>query len=45
MTEANDWQTWAALAVVALTIVAFAVRKKRSKSKGCSSCDKDSGCS
>ena len=39
----NDWQTLAALAIVALTLVAFAwraLRRGRAKSKSCGSgCD------
>ncbi|MDF1659418.1 MAG: hypothetical protein P1U58_17515 [Verrucomicrobiales bacterium] len=39
--EASDWQTWAALGVVVVTVGAFLIRAKRSSGRGCSSCGDD----
>jgi hypothetical protein len=47
MVVSNDWQTWAALGVVAITVVAFvvrSVRKRRAAASGCASAG-DCGCS
>ena len=41
----NQWQTPAALAVVAITLVAFAVRlARRKRSNGAGKCDSGCGC-
>jgi len=43
--QETDWQTWAALAVVLATVVVFALRARRRKSKsGCQSCGSDKSC-
>jgi len=42
----GDWQTWAALGVVAITVVAFvvrAVRRRRAAKNGCANAA-DCGC-
>jgi len=38
----NDWQSWAALTVVAVTIITFAARHLRQKKAG--SCGSGCGC-
>lgn len=43
----SDWQTWAALGVVAITVIAFvvrAIRKRRAASKGGCASGGDCGC-
>jgi len=42
----SDWQTWAALGVVAITVLAFvvrAIRRRRKAASGCASAA-DCGC-
>lgn len=36
--DTADWQTWAALGIVAFTVLLLAARSLSKKSKGCGSC-------
>lgn len=38
MNSTIDWQTWAALGVVIVTALVFAIRQSKKKSGGCGSC-------
>jgi len=36
--NSTDWQTWAALGVVLLTALIFAIKSSKKKKEGCGSC-------
>ncbi|MDF1825543.1 MAG: hypothetical protein P1U68_12930 [Verrucomicrobiales bacterium] len=44
MSESSDWQTWAALSLVAITLLTFVIRGHRKKNSGCNHCGPENDC-